>query len=96
MPFDHDASSLAHITVLNLVTRAGDLDIALHPAGIETFADWDAHAIDIVVLGVPVRVARLDEIIRSKEAAGRDKDRITLPLLRALRDRLRRRQQPPQ
>lgn len=92
LPFDHDASSLARLTMLNLVTRAGDLDIALHPAGITTFADWDAHAIDLVVLGVPVRVARLDEIIRSKEAAGRDKDRVTLPLLRALRDRLSRRQ----
>lgn len=93
LPFDHDASSLANITMLNLVTRAGDLDIAMHPAGIANFADWDAHAIDLVVLGVPVRVARLDEIIRSKEAAGRDKDRITLPLLRALRDRRRRDQQ---
>lgn len=31
-------------------------------------------------------------IIRSKEAAGRDKDRVTLPLLRALRDTLRRHQ----
>jgi hypothetical protein len=40
------------------------------------------------VLGVPVRVAGLDEIIRSKEAAGREKDRLTLPLLRTLRDRL--------
>jgi len=95
LPFDHDGSSLAHMTMLNLVTRAGDLDVALHPAGIATFADWDAHAINLVVLGVPVRVARLDDIIRSKEAAGRHKDRVTLPLLRALRDRLRRHESPP-
>jgi hypothetical protein len=35
------------------------------------------------VLGVPVRVASLDDIILSKEAAGRDKDRLQLPMLRA-------------
>lgn len=93
LPFDHDATSLAGIAVLNLVTRAGDLDIAMHPAGVETFAEWNAHATDVVVLGVPVRVAGLDEIVRSKEAAGRDKDRIALPLLRVLRDRLRRERQ---
>jgi hypothetical protein len=88
LPFEHDAASLARITVLNLVTRAGDLDIALHPSGIARFEEWNANATDLVVLGVTVRLAALDDIIRSKEAAGRDKDRITLPLLRALRDRL--------
>jgi hypothetical protein len=90
LPFEHTAKSLAAMAVLNLVTRAGDLDIAMHPAGIQTFAEWNAHATDLVVLGVPVRVAGLDDIIRSKEAAGRDKDRLALPLLRVLRDRLRR------
>jgi hypothetical protein len=92
LPFDHDATSLARMTVLNLITRAGDLDIAMHPAGVETFAEWNAHATDLVVLGVPLRVASLDEIVRSKEAAGREKDRAALPLLRELRDRLRREQ----
>ena len=90
LPFDHDATSLAGMNVLNLVTQAGDLDIAMHPAGVGTFAEWNARATDLVVLGVFVRVAGLDEIIRSKEAAGRDKDHLTLPLLRVLRDRLRR------
>jgi hypothetical protein len=90
LPFDHDAASLARMTVLNLVTKVGDLDIAMHPAGVATFDEWNTGAIDLVVVGVPVRVASLDTIIRSKEAAGRDKDRITLPLLRVLRDRLRR------
>jgi predicted aconitase len=59
LPFDHDAASLARITVLNLVTKAGDLDIAMHPAGVATFSEWNAGAIELVVLGVPVRVASL-------------------------------------
>lgn len=90
LPFHHDAASLARMAVLNLVTNAGDLDIAMHPAGVATFDEWNTSAIDLVVVGVPVRVASLDTIIRSKEAAGRDKDRVTLPSLRVLRDRLRR------
>lgn len=90
LSFDHDAKSLTGTTVLNLVTRAGDLDVAMHPAGAPTFEEWNRHAIDLVVLGVPIRVASLDDIIRSKEAAGREKDRLALPLLRALRERLRR------
>jgi hypothetical protein len=90
LPFNHDATSLARMTVLNLVTRAGDLDIALHPSGVDTFAEWNAHAKDLIVLGVPVRVASLDDIVRSKEAAGRNKDRRTLPSLRKLRDHMRR------
>ncbi|MPY89354.1 MAG: hypothetical protein GEU99_15685 [Luteitalea sp.] len=89
LAFNHDATSLARMTVLNLVTRAGDLDVALHPAGVGTFVEWDANATDLVVLGVPVRVAALDDIVRSKETAGREKDRVVLPMLRVLRDRIR-------
>jgi hypothetical protein len=55
------------------------------------FASWDAGATDIVVLDVPIRVAALADIIRSKEAADRDKDRVVLPLLRALVGRIRER-----
>lgn len=91
LAFRHDAQSLAGATTLNLVTRAGDLDIAMAPAGLPEFADWSADAVDLVVLGVPVTVASLDAVIRSKEAADRPKDRAALPLLRELRARLRQR-----
>jgi hypothetical protein len=90
LPFAHDAESLAGPTMLNLVTRYGDLDVASQPEGVGDFATWDAGATDIVIVDLPVRVAGIDDIVRSKEAAGRDKDRLQLPVLRALRDRLRR------
>jgi hypothetical protein len=90
LPFAHDAKGLAGMTMLNLVTRYGDLDVASQPAGVGDFATWDADAADIVITDLPVRVASLDNILRSKEAAGRDKDKLQLPVLRALRDRLRR------
>jgi hypothetical protein len=39
-----------------------------------------------------IRVASLADIIRSKEAAGREKDRLALPRLRRLLDRLSERE----
>ncbi len=88
LPFAHDADNLAAMSVLNLATRAGDFDVTLYPAGIENFASWDRGATEFVVLGVPTRVAALADVIRSKEAADRDKDRAVLPMLRELARRL--------
>jgi hypothetical protein len=95
LAFSHDAASLAQMAMLNLVTRFGDLDIALRPAGAGDYSDWEAEADSVTVLGVPVQVASLDGIIRSKEAADRDKDRLQLPLLRALQQRQRPLDKPP-
>ena len=94
LPFSHDAASLAQMTTLNLVTRFGDLDIAFDPAGIADYSQWEADAVLVTVLGVPVQVAALDDIIQSKEAAGRDKDRLQLPMLRVLQQRQHRMGKP--
>ena len=94
LAFSHDVASLAQMTTLNLVTRFGDLDIAFEPAGVTDYSQWQTHATLVTVLGVPVEVASLDDIIRSKETAGRDKDRLQLPMLRALRQRSQRMENP--
>jgi hypothetical protein len=76
--------------MLNLVTDAGDLDLTISPAAFpEGYDDLVLTSVEMD-LGVdgPVRVAALRDIIRSKEAAGRDKDRAALPYLRALADEL--------
>ncbi|HEV2360260.1 MAG TPA: hypothetical protein VGS21_01020 [Acidimicrobiales bacterium] len=93
LPFAHDARSLAGLNVLNLVTVAGDLDITMHPAGVISFEEWDRSASDAEALGVHFRLAALEDVIRSKEAADRPKDRAVLPLLREV---LARRPQPRQ
>jgi hypothetical protein len=77
------------MSVLNLVTRFGDLDLTMHPAGLPEFTEWDANASEIEALGVRFRLAALEDVISSKEAADRAKDRAVLPLLRALLARLR-------
>lgn len=82
--FAHDAQSLAAMNLLNLTTKHGYLDIALIPSGTRGFADLDSSAYDAQIAGVSIRVAALADVIRSKEAAGRDKDRRVLPVLRDL------------
>src|SRR5439155_90595 len=48
------------------------------------FARELREAIEITLRGIPVQLASLADIVRSKEAAGRDKDRRALPVLREL------------
>jgi hypothetical protein len=63
-----------------------DLDLVFAPDGIERFEDAWARRID--VSGFPV--CHPDDIIASKQAAGRAKDRDSLPRLIAFRDYWRR------
>ena len=84
LPFGHDADSLAASRIWNLTTKYGDLDITQMPAGTQGYDDLKRDAVDMQVLGVHIRVASLADIVRSKEAAGRDKDRRALPVLREL------------
>ena len=66
-------------------TRLGDLDIVFVPTGTSGYVDLSRSA-DIITVSedgkVTVAVAALADVIRSKEAAGREKDRAALPLLR--------------
>jgi hypothetical protein len=90
--FPRDATFLSRVALLNLVTRAGDLDLTFAPAGTNGFADLIGRAEVVHVYGVRVPVAALEDVIRSKEAANRPKDLRTLPTLRQLLEEIRRRQ----
>ncbi|HET7310913.1 MAG TPA: hypothetical protein VFJ17_06265 [Mycobacteriales bacterium] len=87
LPFGHDADSLAAGNIWNLTTRYGDLDITFTPSGTRGYADLKRDAIEVSIHGTTVKLAALVDIVRSKEAAGRDKDRRALPILRELVDR---------
>jgi len=63
-----------------------DLDLIFAPDGIERFADAWARRVEVE--GFPV--CAIDDIIGSKQAANRDKDRESLPRLLSFRDWLRR------
>jgi len=80
--FDHDAASLGRASVWNLICRYGEFDIAFKPSGFEGgYAQLAPRAHRVVVEGIEVSVADLDDVIRSKEAAGRPKDLQALPAL---------------
>ncbi|GAC1601992.1 MAG: hypothetical protein NVS3B21_29890 [Acidimicrobiales bacterium] len=88
LQFAHDAQSLSRVQVWNLVTRAGDLDISFAPSGTGGYPDLRRDAMTISIHGITVTIASLADIVRSKEAAGRDKDRAALPMLRRLLNQL--------
>ena len=83
LPFD--PALLESASVWTLTTKHGDLDLVVSPAGTQGFRDLITDADRLKVAVDPellVNVASLADVIRSKEAAGRDKDRAALPLLR--------------
>jgi len=84
LPFAHDAESLGRVETWNLVTDSGRLDITFRPSGTAGYTDLARDAVHLTILGVDVDVASLADIVRSKEAAGREKDRLVLPTLRSL------------
>jgi hypothetical protein len=89
--FPRDATFLAGIELLNLVTRAGDLDLAFVLSGGATYDELARRAVSVPIRDTTIAVAALEDVIRSKEAANRPKDQRSLPLLRQLLDELRRR-----
>jgi hypothetical protein len=82
--FDCSAAMLARAEMWNLVTRAGRVDVAFRPAGTQGYAELAKHAVHFAVYGVDLPVARLEDILRSKEAADRPKDRQDALLIREL------------
>ena len=85
LAFDLSAAALARARMWNLVTKAGRLDIAFEPAGVEGYDDLKKDAERFEAFGVRFLVASLDDIIRSKEAAGRPKDVDDVAILRAMK-----------
>ena len=93
LPFECSGTFLRNLgpeALLNLTTSAGDLDIAFMPTGTRGFHDLRRDAVAIDTAGVTLLVASLADVIRSKAAADREKDRRALPRLRTLLARRQR------
>lgn len=84
LAFDCSAAMLARASIWNLITTAGRLDLAFRPSGTEGFEDLAAHAVRIPMYGAELLVSRLEDILRSKEAAGRPQDRQDVELIREM------------
>jgi hypothetical protein len=82
MPFNHDGPSLRRAEMWNLVCELGEFDISFHPSGFDRgYEQLASRALTVLVDGVQVNVADLDDVIHSKETAGRPKDVQVLPAL---------------
>lgn len=82
IPFDE--RSLAQGTNFTLITDEGRLDLLGELSGIGGYKELLPSSTLINIGEVICRVASLEDIIRSKEAANRPKDRQALPELHAL------------
>jgi len=82
--------NLSPESIVNMTTESGDLDVTFRPSGTQGFPDLRRDAVEIEAAErLHIRVASLADVIRSNDAAGREKDRLALPRLRRLLDRLR-------
>lgn len=72
---------------LYLQTDFGPLDLLGSITGVGDFAEVNAHAIEIELFGRKARVMSLDDLIKAKEALGREKDRLAARELRAIKEK---------
>lgn len=88
LPFSPDATFFRENPILNLVTRYGRVDVISEPAGSNGYPDLARDAITVMVDALPVKVASLQDVIRTKAAVARDDP--SVPVLREILDRSRR------
>lgn len=75
LAFDISAKMLDRAQIWNLATDAGRLDVVFTPAGTGGYDDLASTSVQFSVFGVELAAARLEDILRSKEAADRPQDR---------------------
>lgn len=86
LPFVFDMQTLSNGMNFTLATDLGDIDLLGHVSGLGEFPAVALDAISMPLFGGEYRVASLDSLIRSKRAAGRNKDLNVLPELEALKE----------
>lgn len=72
------------VTNLYLRTDWGVVDILSSVLGLGDFGRVKAHSETLEIMGKPCRIIGLEDLIRAKEALGRDKDLIAAKELRAI------------
>jgi Nucleotidyl transferase AbiEii toxin, Type IV TA system len=90
-PFKPHAETLEAGLNFTFATAAGNLDVFGDPAGAPRYEELKRRSSVERIEGFEIRVVSIDHLIAMKEAAGRPKDRLLASELRALSDKLRRR-----
>jgi predicted nucleotidyltransferase len=92
IPLPTTATSLARFNTMLLQTDLGAFDVLREVTGVGGYDEVAKHTTTVDIGGQHVRILDLDTLIQAKTAAGRDKDRIGVMHLEAVK---KRRQTPP-
>jgi hypothetical protein len=92
VPFIPDGRTLRRTAILTLDTNHGWLDLVAAPAGAPRYDALRRRAEVVELVGLPVPIASLEDLVAMKQAAGRPKDLVALEELEVIA-RLRRGQQ---
>jgi hypothetical protein len=74
VPFIPDGATLKNVEVLTLTTDAGDLDVLARPTGSPPYEELRKNADVYEIDDMTVPVARVEDLLLMKRAAGRPKD----------------------
>jgi hypothetical protein len=85
LPFFFDQQTLRNGLNFTLVTDEGELDLLGEVTGIGGYGDMSLQADLVTAYDVSFKLMSIDDLIRSKAAAGRPKDLLDLEALRVLR-----------
>ena len=85
LPFQIDARSLALGSNFTFCTVYGDLDLLGYVEPLGGYEELLAHAVDVSVYGLQLKVIGLDDLIKIKQHIGRSKDRESLLQLLAIK-----------
>jgi len=84
LPFVWDAKTLRNGMNFTLATNLGDLDLLGEISGVGAYPEVRAASVQVALFGRSFAVLSLEALIRSKQAAARPKDQLSLPELKAL------------
>jgi hypothetical protein len=84
-----DERTFSGIVTVTFVTRFGPLDVSFIPDGTTGYDDLARDARVVEALGIQIPVASVEDIVRSKRAAGREKDASHLVILTDFLSRFR-------
>lgn len=84
LPFVWDETTLRNTTVLTLQTDLGEIDLLAEVAGLGGWDQVKSRSIPVEAFDRTISVLDLPSLIKSKRAAGRQKDLAALPELESL------------
>ena len=87
LPLPADARHLSTFRNINLATDIGKLDVLGEITGVGGFEQVAANTVTIDVNGWPTRVIDLDTLIAAKRAVARNKDKLAIMHLEAVKRR---------